>query len=80
MRHPELDDEAENVAKGARAFLDSFVTLLVSTLLYSFFLWFLTRTLQRVDVISFRFTWIQCTGIVFGFLFCRGWDRTFFKR
>jgi len=77
--HPELDGPDSEVKSGLARLADGLLNLAFSTLLYSFFLWFLTRTLQQADVISFRFTWVQCTGMVGLALFCRVWDRAFLR-
>ncbi len=73
--HPEVQEYEEAVRKGRRALLDGFVNFLVSSLLYTIFAWYLLRVLERNDVVSFKFTWIEIAGLVYATQFVRIWDR-----
>lgn len=79
-RHPEVPEELWQEGRDAgRSFLNGVLNFLISSLLYAAALWFWTKTLHDADVISWRFTWIQSTGIANSFNFIRIWDRAFMR-
>ena len=79
MQHPEVTQFEEELRKGRRALLDGFLNFLLSSLLYSTFSWFILRTLEQNDVVSFRFNWVEIAGVVCAAQFVRIWDRTFMR-
>lgn len=79
MQHPEVTQFEEEVRKGRRAILDGILNFLLSSLLYSTFSWFILRTLEQNDVVSFKFKWIEIAGVVYAAQFVRVWDRTFMR-
>ena len=79
MQHPEVTQYEEELKKCRRALLDGFLNFLFSSLLYSTFAWFLLRTLEQNNVVSFKFTWFEITGVVYAAQFVRIWDRTFMR-
>jgi len=79
MQHPEVTQFEEELRKGRRALLDGFLNFLLSSMLYSTFSWFILRTLERNDVVSFKFNWVEIAGVVYAAQFVRIWDRTFMR-
>lgn len=79
MQHPEVTQFEEEVRKGRRAIFDGILNFLLSSLLYSTFSWFILRTLEQNDVVSFKFKWIEIAGVVYAAQFVRVWDRTFMR-
>lgn len=79
MQHPEVTQFEEEVRKGRRAVLDGILSFLLSSLLYSTFAWFILRTLEQNDVVSFKFNWVEIAVLVYSAQFVRVWDRTFMR-
>lgn len=79
MQHPEVTQFEEEVRRGRRAALDGILNFLFSSLLYSTFSWFILRTLEQNDVVSFKFNWVEIAGVVYAAQFVRIWDRTFMR-
>lgn len=79
MQHPEVEEFQEQVRTARRALLNGLLNFLLSCLVYSAFVWYVTRTLEQADVISFRFDWVESTAIVSSAMFVRMWDRTFLR-
>lgn len=79
MQHPEVTQFEEEVRKGRRALLDGILNFLFSSLLYSTFSWFILRTLEQNNVVSFKFTWTEIAALVYFAQFVRIWDRTFMR-
>lgn len=79
MQHPEVTQFEEELRKGRRALFDGFLNFLLSSMLYSTFSWFILRTLERNDVVSFKFNWVEIAGVVYAAQFVRIWDRTFMR-
>lgn len=59
--------------------LQGLINFLFSTLVYSLFIWFVSRTLEQGNVVSWKLQWTQCTALVASFNFVRIWDRTFMR-
>ena len=74
--HPEMEEYEESLRTSRRALLDGTVNFLFSSLLYTTFTWYLLRTLESNDVVSFKFNWIEIAGLVYATQFVRIWDRS----
>lgn len=75
-KHPEVEEFEEAVRQGRRALLEGTVNFLFSSLLYTTFTWYLLRTLESNDVISFKFNWFEIASLVYAAQFVRIWDRS----
>jgi len=79
MSHPEMAEYEEEMRKGRRKMWENWVNYLVSSLVYSTFIWFFLRELNKVDAISFQFSWPKAAALTFAFQFVRVWDRAFMR-
>jgi hypothetical protein len=76
----ELPEEFVEMAGNAKdQILNGLMNFVVTSLVYSLGLFLVTRVLASADVISWQFSWIQCTSLVLGFNFVRLWDRAFMR-
>lgn len=53
--------------------------LIFTCLLYTFFVWGISKILVRSDILSGEIRWHDAGLIALGIVFVRMWERTFFK-
>lgn len=58
---------------------EGWLNYLVSSLIYSTFVWFFLRELNKVDAISFQLSWSKSAALTFSCQFVRMWDRAFMR-
>lgn len=59
--------------------LSGFATFILSTLLYALAAWYVARTLNDNDVISWKLSWTAASSMAFTLQFVRVWDRAFMR-
>jgi hypothetical protein len=77
--HDDIREQMEAPFPENRPLAHGVLNFLVTSLVYAFILWFVTRSLENNDIIDGRLAWESASTIALSVQFGRIWDRAFMR-